>query len=94
MPTLTQKSQEERPVYCRDCYIPMHDVKRGQESYRWICEKCGREWKPDKSQLTQCRCGSDEICLKIKEYFVKETRHQHIGIYCRGCDKWFKWIEQ
>lgn len=38
-PTPTKISQEARPVYCRDCYVPMESEPR-----KWVCPKCGRAW--------------------------------------------------
>jgi hypothetical protein len=43
---LTKKSQDERPVYCRKCYVPMKDLARSDDTYHWRCDECGLEWKP------------------------------------------------
>lgn len=84
MAVLSKKSQLERPVYCRDCYVPMEDWSIN-DAYHWHCPKCGREWKaPEGTDCPHCR-SSD---------LYTEGKDPHIGLYCRSCGKWIKWIPQ
>jgi len=44
MPQLTAKSQRERKVKCRTCYIDMGRQLRLDGGEDWLCAKCGRCW--------------------------------------------------
>lgn len=53
MATTTKKSQEERPVYCRNCYEPMERTRTGG----WRCERCGMEHRNEGDRWTTKQKG-------------------------------------
>jgi len=40
----TKKSQQERKVKCRGCYVDMGRQLRIGGGEDWVCPKCGRRW--------------------------------------------------
>jgi ribosomal protein L37AE/L43A len=48
MGKVTKISQDKKPVYCRNCYIPMVRTLKS-----WLCEKCGLEWNDEGNSKTK-----------------------------------------
>ena len=51
MAKLTAKSQRERKVKCRNCYVDMgRQLRLWGSGEDWVCPKCGRRWRiPEKN---------------------------------------------
>lgn len=92
MAKLTAKSQRERKVKCRDCYLDMGIQLRLDGGSDWLCPRCGRIWPipldaaatPEKAKRvagsTQ-KSGSRRCCKHLK----KEHRVSFDTIWCNKC---------
>ena len=89
MAKLTAKSQRERKVKCRDCYIDMGVQLRLDGGSDWLCPRCGRIWPIPYNEVDAAatpkkakRVAGSKCCCKHLE---KEHRVSFDTIWCNKC---------